>query len=135
MASAACFARICLAATFVVGGLLALCAPLLSEALSVRPESRDDVEWFVRWVCLAHLVSAGPVVCTVTLRGTGRGRPAAAVLLGSGAAEAGGRAGAARCGGLGHVGLPRGGGGSGRAAAVRAGCCGGWGCRWPPPTG
>ncbi|WP_019435803.1 MATE family efflux transporter [Streptomyces sp. AA0539] len=87
MASAAHLARVCLLAVLMVGGLLALSAPLLADTFSVHPDVRDDFEWFVRWVALAHVSLVGPVVCAATLRGAGLARPAALVLLVSAALE------------------------------------------------
>ncbi|WP_051950874.1 MATE family efflux transporter [Actinacidiphila yeochonensis] len=83
-------ARVGVAASAVAAVALALAAPLLADALSVRPSVRGDFEWFVRWVCLASLASVGPVVCSSVLRGAGRARASVLVLLGSATAEVAG---------------------------------------------
>ncbi|WP_051415590.1 MATE family efflux transporter [Nocardiopsis sp. CNT312] len=86
-ASAWWLARVGFAATAVVSAVFVFGAPLLADLLSVRPDVREQFEWFVRWVALAQITGIGPVVCAAVLRGAERPRSAAALLLTAGGLE------------------------------------------------
>lgn len=89
-ASAWWLARVGFAATAVVSAIFVFAAPLLADLLSVRPDVREQFEWFVRWVALAQTTGIGPVVCAAVLRGAERPRSAAALLLTAGGLEVAG---------------------------------------------
>ncbi|WP_304452944.1 MATE family efflux transporter [Nocardiopsis sp. YSL2] len=90
VSSAWWLARVGFAATAVVSAVFVFGAPLLADLLSVRPDVREQFEWFVRWVALAQITGIGPVVCAALLRGAERPRSAAALLLSAGGLEVAG---------------------------------------------
>lgn len=77
----ASFARIGAVASAVVFLVLGLAAPAMGRLFGVDPAVQSDFVWFVRWACLAATLGLGAVLCGATLRGAGRPREAAAVLL------------------------------------------------------
>ncbi|MER5456867.1 MATE family efflux transporter [Micromonospora sp. NPDC002389] len=95
------FARIGAVASVVVLLLLGLAAPGMARLFGVDAGAQSDFVWFVRWVCLAALLGLGSVLCGATLRGAGRPREGAAVLLAAAAVEIVGVAALGLPGGLG----------------------------------
>ncbi|PDP86501.1 hypothetical protein CQJ94_16760 [Glycomyces fuscus] len=87
VASAWWLARVGFAVTAVVTAVFTFGAPLLADLLSVRPDVREQFEWFVRWVALAQLTGIGPVVCAAVLRGAEQPRSASVLLLMAGGLE------------------------------------------------
>ncbi|GIJ79434.1 Na+-driven multidrug efflux pump [Micromonospora phaseoli] len=95
------FARIGAAASVVVLLTLGLAAPAMGRLFGIDPAVQSDFVWFVRWVCLAALLGLGSVLCGATLRGAGRPREGAVVLLAAATVEIVGVAALGLPGGLG----------------------------------
>ncbi len=87
---AASMARIGLAVWGTVSVALMLAAPALASLLSVPEASVGDFVSFTRWTALANLIFFPTVLLSSSLRGFGRPRSAAAVVLTGAAVEVGG---------------------------------------------
>jgi Na+-driven multidrug efflux pump len=71
---------------WVVAGLLlavalSVAGPALAHVLGAAPGSEATFAAFLRWMSLANLTLAWPVLCSSALRGTGRTGPAALIML------------------------------------------------------
>jgi Na+-driven multidrug efflux pump len=65
----------------VLAGALSLAAPALADLLGATANIRGPFVTFLRWMSLANLTLAWPVLCASALRGTGRAGPAAKIML------------------------------------------------------
>ncbi|MDL4774220.1 MATE family efflux transporter [Actinomadura xylanilytica] len=90
----------------VIGALLAVAAPALTDALQVEPEVRPQFEAFLRWMAAANLTLPGSVLAASCLRGTGRARAAASITLTNAVVEIAGVAVLGHGTGLGIMAVP-----------------------------
>ncbi|MGC4954841.1 MATE family efflux transporter [Actinomadura citrea] len=71
---------------------LSLAAPALADVLGADAQGKDLFVRFLRWMSLANLTLAWPVLCASALRGAGRAGPAALIMLVGSAVEVAGLA-------------------------------------------
>ncbi|MFI0367319.1 MATE family efflux transporter [Actinomadura sp. 1N219] len=81
MATMLSLALVWAVAGLVLAGGLIVAAPALANVLGAAPEIADDFVTFLRWMSIANLTLAWPVLCTSTLRGMGRAGTGATIMI------------------------------------------------------
>ncbi len=70
-----------LVAGLVLAAALSLAGPALADLMGAPASIREPFVVFLRWMSLANLTLAWPVLCASALRGAGRAGPAATIML------------------------------------------------------